>query len=463
MNNNPNTRPRIALVLRQSLALALFLLLAACQTAPSVSPPRDTSPATKPGSDTKKPPAETILPGKGQLWDGVDPAPAESRPTQDLWERLRRGYALQPGDLMLAWSIRTHVRWYQDHPGYVQRTFERARPYLFDIVQALEQEHMPLELALLPAVESAFQPSACSPAKACGLWQFITPTAERFQLKQHMFADERLHIRASTVAAVRYLKELHRRFGDFNLALAAFNCGEGCVEKSVRKAQANGLEARFQNMKLPDETTQYVPRFLALVQIVANPAAYGLALPEIPNAPYFSAAPIATDMDVTLAANLAGMSMSDFLLLNPQHKTPLIVAASSPNVFVPVALAARFTQGLSLYTQPMSSWTAVQVSATTSVEAIAFQHEVEPETIRAVNAIAPKRLVQAGSTLLVPRTAGAALDIPAQMIESATLVTIPLPVETPPAKRQARGAVAARKPAKQHQAQKSKPAARRVV
>lgn len=430
------------------IVLALFLLLSACQTAPQASSPTQ------------------LL-----QWDGMQlPLRIELPPTppRDLWARLRQGYALEIADqnsnIVLAARVATHVRWYKDHPAHIQRMFMRGSIYLFDIVQTLEQEHMPLELALLPAVESAFQSDICSHAAACGLWQFITPTARRFDLKQHMFVDERRHIRASTVAALRYLKFLQQRFGgDWLLALAAYNCGEGCIEKAVRKAQAKGLAGRFEELELVNETTQYVPRLLALAQIVANPDAHGMVLPDIKNTPYFVAVPITRDIDVALAARFAGISKADFLALNSQHNKPLIVAASNPDVFVPVALAERFAQGINQHTQPWSSWTAVQVSATTSVEAIAFLHEAESEIIRVVNAIAPKRLVQAGSTLLVPRTAGAALDIPAQMIESATLVTIPLPVETPPAKRQARGAVAARKPAKQHQAQKSKSAARRVV
>lgn len=379
--------------------------------------------------------AETVKTDKTDEVDEVSPTPTPpaTAPT-DLWTRLRSGYALPALDLHstgpLATRIAHHVRWYQSHPAHVQRTFARARLYLFDIAQAVEKEGMPLEIALLPAVESAFQTGVCSHAAACGLWQFISPTASRFDLKQHLFVDDRRHIRAATTAALRYLKELHTRFhGDWQLALAAYNCGEGCIEAAVRRAKARGLPGRFEDLKLVDETAQYVPRLLALAQVVADPARHGMALPELANAPYFVGVPITRDINVALAAQLAGLSLPDFEALNPQHKKPVIVAATNAELFVPAAHAARLREALLHHRGPLSTWAAITLNKTGSVAALAQQHQMDVQQLRQVNGIGPNRLVRVGSTLIVPLIGDnhLALDISAAVAERSALLTLQAP------------------------------------
>ncbi len=398
---------------------ACLLALAACQTAPQhlndgvgdrlQLPP--TSPVFASAEPNLAPPKSAGITGAV----GPPAAQGEARHSSDLWVRLRGGFALTetalPGQLLeslpdtvLALRVDAHVRWYQQNQANLERTFTRARLVLFDIVEALERAGLPLELALVPAVESAFQPEVCSRAAACGLWQFIMPTARRFDLKRHLFADERRHIRAGTGAALRYLKELNTRFnGDWHLALAAYNCGEGCVERAVQKARKAGLAGRFTDLQLPNETAQYVPRLLALAQVVADPQAYGLTLPALDNAPYFVAHRITRDVDVALAARLAGMGMQDFLALNAHHQKPLIVAASEPLVFIPVSQIGQFTQALAAHSGPLSSWRAVRVHTHSSTESIARAHGADVAQLRAVNGIQPKHRVQAGSTVLVPR------------------------------------------------------------
>ena len=413
-----NTCKGVALVVVFS---ACLLALAGCQTAPlhlndgqgDLQLPPTLPLFTGAAPSLASPQSAGIAGAAGQL-----AAPGEvtqSRSGPDLWGRLRAGFALtetaQPvkapatlPDAVLALRVDAHVRWHQQNQPNLTRTFTRARLVLFDIVEAVERAGMPLELALLPAIESAFQPDVCSQAAACGLWQFIVPTARRFDLKRHLFSDERRHVRAGTAAALRYLKELHTRFnGDWHLALAAYNCGEGCVERAVKQARKAGLAGRFTDLRLPNETAQYVPRLLALAQVVADPQAHGLTFPALDNAPYFVAHRITRDVDVALAARLAGMRMQDFLALNAHHQKPVIVAASDPLVFVPVAQAAKFAQALTEHRGPLSSWRAVRVHSHSSTEAIARAHGADLAQFRAVNGIQPKHSIQAGSTVLVPR------------------------------------------------------------
>jgi membrane-bound lytic murein transglycosylase D len=447
------------------------LLMVACQSAPPqeanrthldaisvIAAQADPAPAPPPGT-----PVEPGLPNP----QAVAVPTALNLPPVDLWARLRQGYALPAVDMAdtpMAARIAAHVRWYQSHPAHVQRTFERARLYMFDIAQALEKEGMPLEIALLPAVESAFQTGVCSHAAACGLWQFIAPTARRFDLKQHLFVDDRRHIQAATKAALRYLKELHLRFnGDWQLALAAYNCGEGCIEAAVRRAKAKGLPGRFEDLKLVDETTQYVPRLLALAQVVANPQAYGLALPELRNAPYFVGVPVTRDIDKALAAQLAGMNPMDFQALNPQHKKPVIVAATNPELFVPAEHAARFTEALLHHRGPLASWTAVKVNKSGSVAVLAQQHQVDAQQLRQVNDIGTNRMVLVGSTLLIPRIGDRQHgDISAALAEQSTLATAPVAKEKPLKKKRGDGKATRNANQKVNQKAKVKPRKRGV-
>lgn len=432
----------------QLLMLVLATLLTGCQTAilrptaPDLSAPpvgltlESTPPTLLQTGDVSSTaaalahPAETASVVDHRFLEPLTLRPSERNPparTTDLWMRLRQGFQWPQVDAsasgVLQERIAKHLRWYQANPAHVQRTFERSRLYLYDITQALQREGLPLEIALLPAIESAYQTGVCSHAAACGLWQFISPTARRFDLKQHLFADDRRHLTAATTAALRYLKELHQRFGgDWQLALAAYNCGEGCIERAVRVAKARGLPGRFEDLRLVDETAQYVPRLLALAQVVANPARYGLALPPLQNAPYFAAVPITRDIDVALAAKLAHMPLGDFLALNPQHKKPVIVAATNPEIYLPAQLAEAFASALLQHRGQMSNWATVTVQHATRLETLAQQHGVSAQALGQTNAVQPKWVIASGSTLLVPRTPTSGLqDITVAIAERGVL------------------------------------------
>jgi membrane-bound lytic murein transglycosylase D len=411
-----------------AFAAAALLALAGCQSLPGEKPAPPTAAPALPA--TERPAEPPLAAGKAQPPAQPPPAAepvalAPAAAPADLWERIRAGMALPALGGAAAQRQARHEDWYRANAEHLWRTFGRGGLYLFDIVEAVERAGVPAEIALLPAVESAFRADARSPAAADGLWQFIAPTARRFDLKQHLFVDERRHIRAATQAALRYLTELHARFdGDWLLALAAYNCGEGCIERAVRAARARGLAGRFEDLRLNDETAQYVPRLLALAQVVRAPEAFGLRLPALPNEPRFAAVTIGRDIDVAQAARLAGLTEAEFRMLNPQHKKPLIVAAAGAEVFVPTERAAAFAQALAAQEAPLASWTTVRVERGATLPELARRCRCNAATLARVNGIPAGHWVQAGSTLLVPRGAGG-VDISDDTVEQARLVTLP--------------------------------------
>jgi membrane-bound lytic murein transglycosylase D len=248
---------------------------------------------------------------------------AAMTPPVDLWERIRRGFAMPGLDNDL---VRDREQWYSARPEYIFQMTERSRKYMFYIVEELERRNMPSELALLPFVESAFNPQAVSSAKAAGMWQFMPATGKTFDLKQNAFRDDRRDVLASTRAALDYLQKLYVMFGDWHLALAAYNWGEGSVGRAIAKNQRAGLGVGYTDLNMPMETRFYVPKLIALKNIVAKPAAFNSRLPLIENHPFFQTVDIKRDIDVALAAKLAEVSVDDFKALNPSASRPVILA-----------------------------------------------------------------------------------------------------------------------------------------
>ena len=232
----------------------------------------------------------------------------------DLWGRIRRGF--QMPDLQTD-LVDMQVNWYAQRPDYVQRMTERSQKYLYHIVEELEARHMPTELALLPFIESAYSPQALSVAKAAGMWQFMPGTGRTYNLKQNMWQDERRDVLASTSAALDYLSRLHDMFGDWQLALAAYNWGEGNVQRAIARNEAAGLPTDYLSLRMPNETRNYVPKLQAVKNIVMNPQMYGLTLPSIPNHPYFVTVTTSHDIDVEMAAKLANLSHGRIPLAEP--------------------------------------------------------------------------------------------------------------------------------------------------
>jgi len=339
--------------------------------------------------------------------------------TDDLWERIRRGFAMPDLDTPL---VREREEWYSARSDSILRMTERSSKYLFHIVEELERRNMPTELALLPFVESAFNPQAVSSASAAGMWQFMPATGKDFDLKQNMFRDDRRDVLASTRAALDYLERLYRQFGDWHLALAAYNWGPGSVAKAVKRNQGLGLGTGYGELTLPMETRHYVPKLQAVKNIVADPQRYGARLPRIGNHPFFDAVPIKRDMDVAKVAQLAGVSEHDFRLLNPSANKPLILAAATPSVLLPWDNAAQFETRLSNYSGPLSSWTAWTAPRDMSVAQAATYHDIGENELREINRIPPRMLVKAGSTLLVPRGGKLDIDVPGHLADHGQLM-----------------------------------------
>jgi membrane-bound lytic murein transglycosylase D len=340
----------------------------------------------------------------------------------DVWGRIRSGYAIPDLDNSL---VNRHVQAYSARPDSLKRISGRASPYLYHIVQELEKRGMPTELALLPVIESAFNPQALSTADAAGLWQFVPGTGKDYDLKQNMFKDERRGVLASTDAALTYLQRLYTMFGDWQLALAAYNWGEGNIQRIVKKNQALGKGTDFESLAelMPLETRNYVPKLQAVKNIVGNPAQYNVSLPAIDNQPYFTAIDKTSDIDLAVAAQLAEMSIDEFKALNPQFKKPVIIGGEKTKILLPKANAEKFQLNLAQWGRELSSWTTHKItSARTSITALASKFGTTPEVIRQANNIPAKSTVKAGSTILVPKVSTSnAGDIAENIIDSAVV------------------------------------------
>ena len=322
--------------------------------------------------------------------------------------------------------VHDREQWYASRPDYIQRMTERSSKYLFHIVEELERRGMPTELALLPYIESAFNPQAVSSAKAAGMWQFMPATGNDYQLKQNMFRDDRRDVLASTRAALDYLQRLYGMFGDWQLALAAYNWGEGSVGRAIAKNQKAGLPVGYEDITMPNETRMYVPKLQAVKNIVANPQAFNAELPLIENHPYFQQVEITRDIDVALAARLADVKLDDFKALNPSMRHPVILAAGTTGILLPWDNAAVFRRNLDAYADGQyASWTAWTAPSTLSVSAAAARTGMSEQDLRTVNGIPPRMLIKAGSTLVVPRTAKMQDDVDAGVAESGRLALAP--------------------------------------
>ncbi|KQV61216.1 lytic transglycosylase [Pelomonas sp. Root1217] len=347
----------------------------------------------------------------------------------DLWARVRKGFQLQ--DLDDDW-VRKAEAWYSARPDYVERMTTRGSRYLFHIMDEVEKRGMPAELALLPFVESAFVTHAVSTAKATGMWQFMPATGRDFDLKQNIFRDDRRDVLASTRAALDYLGRLYKQFGDWHLALAAYNWGQGNVQKAVARNQKLGLPTDYASLKMPDETRYYVPKLQAVKNIVFAPDRYALTLPVVANHPYFLSVKIERDIDVALAAQLAGITLETFQQFNPQMNKPVILAAATPQVLLPYDQASAFAENLARHSGPLASWTAWVVPKTMSPAEAARRAGTSETLLRDINKIPPKMLVKAGSTLLVPRGEHVVADVSERLADTAALNLAP---DAPPLRR----------------------------
>ncbi len=341
---------------------------------------------------------------------------ASLSPPRDLWERIRRGYGMPDLDNNL---VHDREQWYSSRPDYIFRMTERSQKYMFHIVEELELRNMPTELALLPFVESAFNPQAVSSAKAAGMWQFMPATGRTFELKQNVFRDDRRDVLASTRAALDYLQKLYNLFGDWHLALAAYNWGEGSVGKAISRNQRAGLNTGYPDLSMPMETRMYVPKLQAIKNIVAQPQDFNSHLPAIGNHPYFDTVTIRRDIDVVLAARLAEVPMEDFKALNPSVNKPVIMAAGTPQILLPWDNAKIFQTNLEAYSGGrLASWTVWVAPSTMRAADAAKKVGMGESEFRSLNNIPPRMLIRPGSALLVPRGANTAQDVTSHVADT---------------------------------------------
>jgi membrane-bound lytic murein transglycosylase D len=327
------------------------------------------------------------------------PAAEPDGPT-DLFERIRAGFQLDDPEQS---RIDVQLRWYANNPGYLERVFGRSELYFHHIVNEIERRGMPLEIALLPVVESAFEPWAYSSARAAGLWQFIPGTGTRFALNQNWWYDGRRDVLESTRAALDYLQYMHAKFdGDWLLAIAGYNCGEGCVGRAVARNRSAGLPIDFWNLRLPAETRAYVPKLLAMKRLVANPEAYGIGFSPIPNEPYFVRVEAGSQIDLKLAAELAGITHEQLFELNPAFHRWATPPQGPHHLLLPIEAADLFRQNLAQLTpDELLRVTHHIVQPGETLATLATRYQTTPQVIRQINGLGDGPIA-AGADLRVP-------------------------------------------------------------
>jgi len=423
-------------------AATAALLLAGCATGPVPGSPTageaaDTAAvkaaAAPPAAAAARAPAAASSSAPAYAVDPEAPATpydfAAPSVHTDLWVRVRAGFAMPElnNDIVQKWE-----QWYAGRPDYVQRMTERGGRYLFYVVEEIDKRGMPTELALLPFIESAFNPQAMSVARASGMWQFMPATGRDFDLTQNLFRDDRRDVLQSTRAALDYLQMLERQFGDWQLALAAYNWGQGNVQRAIERNRKSGMPETYEALRMPDETRNYVPKLQAVKNIVLRPEAYALALPELRNHPYFLSVPITRDIDVEVAARLAGVPLEEFKQLNPQLNKPVILAAGTPQVLLPYANANEFVRRLDAHRGAFATWTAWVAPRTLKPSEAAQHLGIDEADLRSINRIPAGMVIKAGSTLLVPRQGRHDADVPEAVADNATMQLAP---DRPPGKR----------------------------
>ncbi|HVN46640.1 MAG TPA: LysM peptidoglycan-binding domain-containing protein [Steroidobacteraceae bacterium] len=361
---------------------------------------------------TETPVAEKApAPGPTQV-AGLDPAQYG-----DLFDRIRAGFRLEDGEHH---AVDLELHWYVSNPDYLQRAFGRADLYLYYIVTELERRGMPLEIALLPVVESAFEPYAYSRARASGLWQFIPGTGSKYGLKQNWWYDGRRDIVESTRAALDYLQALHDEFnGDWLLAIAAYNCGEALVERAVEVNRSAGRPVDFWDLWLPRETRAYVPKLLAMRRVVLDPEAYGLAFSPIPNQAYFARVPTQGQVNLRIAAEIAGISPEELYELNPAFHRWATDPAGPHFMLLPVSSADMFAENITQLSADQRLGVAhYAVHRGDSLATVALKFHTSVELLRELNDM-PVGGISVGDDLRVP---GAMTDLPAKVMLAAARV-----------------------------------------
>ena len=323
-----------------------------------------------------------------------------SQESDDVWAEIRKGFSIPD---LESDTVAVRERALQKNKRMVTNMLKRSEPYIYFIAQECEKRGMPSELALIPFVESQFNPLARSPSAAEGLWQFVPSTGRQFDLKQNKWVDQRRDLLASTRAALDYLTYLYDMHGDWHLALISYNWGEGSVLKAVRKAQEAGLEPTLNNLDLPNETRHYIPKLQALKNLIQTPERFNITLPKFPNKPFFAEIKRNSDVDLREIARLAGVELEMIRRLNAGLNQPVLYAAHADTLLVPVEYSAKIQASLKQY-QAKKSLRSYIVKKGDTLSEIAGRFDVRIKDIQRLNALTSKRLIKPGMKLSIPNT-----------------------------------------------------------
>lgn len=320
--------------------------------------------------------------------------------SSDVWADIRKGFSIP--DLETR-AVKVRERALIKNKRMVNTMLLRSEPYIYFIAQECAKRGMPSELALLPFIESQFNPLARSPSAAEGLWQFIPSTGRQFDLKQNKWVDERRDLVASTRAALDYLTYLYDMHGDWHLALLSYNWGEGSVLRAIKKAQEAGLEPTLDNLELPIETRHYIPKLQALKNLIQSPERFGTTLPKFPNKPYFAEIKRNSDVDLREIARLAGIELELIRKLNAGLNQPVLYAAHSNTLLVPVKYSAKIQASLQQY-KPPKPHRSYTIKKGDTLGEIAQRFDVSVKALQKQNGLGKKNLIKPGMKLIIPHT-----------------------------------------------------------
>ena len=325
---------------------------------------------------------------------------------EDIWNIVNKGYRIP--DPKKKWAkkvVKKYERWYSEHPVYTYRMFERTKRYIYYVVQEVQKRNMPMEIALLPIIESAYNPIARSNMKAVGLWQFIPSTGKNYGLQQDWWKDERSNVILSTNASLNYLEKLYNQFGTWELALAAYNAGEGKVGMEIKRNKRRKRATDYYTISLPRETDEYVSKLIAMKHIIQNPQKYNVEVPYIPNAPYFAQVTLTEQMDIDLILKLADISSEEFELLNAHHKRPLIPKESQPTtILLPQHKVEIYNKNLMAHNESLSNWVLYKPKRKESIMRVAKKFDINLSTFKRINNLNGRVTFRKNSTVLIPKS-----------------------------------------------------------
>jgi len=375
-------------------------------------------------SETDQGEMEALELDPGELHELLQHPPPDRVYYKDLWERIRRGF--QVADLDRDAQVNRVAHRFAAEK-FLDHTAQRASNLLYYVVEEVERRKLPMELVLVPFVESGYTLEAKSEAEAHGAWQFISSTARTYELNIDRFRDERRSLIASTRAALDYLSMLHGMFNSWSLAMAAYNCGEKRVQAELNRAKARGVKKPGFNdiaASLPQETRDYVPRILALKKLIADPAAFKANLPALENASRYTVVEMHRDIDVSLVAQLAGLKLAEFTALNPSLQAPIIVGRTRTQLLLPNSAALRLAFGMGSHPGPWVTWRVVRITRPTTPGEVARRNGVSPRVVQQANPLPEGHYYAVGATLLLPlKGSQLAEDVSAQQMRDSSLLT----------------------------------------